>query len=419
MGRFLEAIEFYILILSALIATFYPIESSERDNSSMAKLPITIPPMPRESTFHITPPNVSTPHLPPQATLGPVYDAYGRPILTSRESSASRISSWLATRSQRVSGRFRRVQENDEERLWDQAKAERGESPTDNTSIYEEPYRVVSVASTDYVEVDRTLNGRKKPSTSELRLRRSPSPRPSSAPYSEAGESRNVTRRLGSPETYSPVFGLNGIAIGAKSPFSENFKLALGSRSSPAPTFPWDRPASGVSSLMRQQTELDKSIAALRIFDNKEANSTQDEDKGSPDSQSSFSGRSKRSKIESTSAPSEISLSNFPRPPWDQEAETMKGARSSTSTYATVRPLRRQMSTTQSVAVENVDFDMVPPQMPAAAAERTLSIPYSDSDSEIIMSASVRTPKFDSHGTQYDVTSFIGSKFHFLPIRCA
>jgi len=38
------------------------------------------------------------------------------------------------------------------------------------------------------------------------------------------------------------------------------------------------------------------------------------------------------------------------------------------------------------------------PKMPAA-------VPYSESDSEILESA--RTPKFDSQGTQYDVTSFI------------
>ncbi|CCO26717.1 hypothetical protein BN14_00748 [Rhizoctonia solani AG-1 IB] len=78
LGRFLQAIELYILILFVLIGTFYkmPVRASvlvdalarerTRDNNSFVG--INMDNSMRGSTFRVTPPNVSTPRL--QTTLG-------------------------------------------------------------------------------------------------------------------------------------------------------------------------------------------------------------------------------------------------------------------------------------------------------------------------------------------------------------
>ncbi|QRV90918.1 hypothetical protein RhiJN_18936 [Ceratobasidium sp. AG-Ba] len=74
LGRFLQAIELYILILYVLIATFYgmPVRASmiadaldrERGRVNSSFVGINMSGSMRGSTFRVTPPNVSTPELP-------------------------------------------------------------------------------------------------------------------------------------------------------------------------------------------------------------------------------------------------------------------------------------------------------------------------------------------------------------------
>jgi hypothetical protein len=150
-----------------------------------------------------------------------------------------------------------------------------------------------------------------------------------------------------------------------------------------------------LSDLFRQQNELDKSIAALRLFEHK-GESSQDEEKRE-ESASLFYGsdRSRTSQLFS----SKMSLSHFPPPPWENGTEV-------SDDNFTSQPSRRD-NTIRSVSflVNNVPMDLVPPQMPAAVAEHGRQ--SSETDSELLMTS--RTGKFDSLGTRYDVTSFIGN----------
>ena len=189
----------------------------------------------------------------------------------------------------------------------------------------------------------------------------------------------------------SPVFGLHGIIRPSTG--------ESGMRSQGSVTVA-DR-TSGFSDLFRKQEELDNSIAALKLLG------------GSTELPSSPSSSKQSQSGEPSATRSDFSLSNFPNPPWVNspvpEDLSEDELQRSPSPTRTIQPLRIHPP---SVSVDNVPFDLVPPRIPASMMEhnRTLSLPISETaDSEVLVSA--RTQRFDSQGTQYDVTSFIGSAF--------
>ena len=191
----------------------------------------------------------------------------------------------------------------------------------------------------------------------------------------------------------SPVFGLNGIVR----PSTGQSKM-----DSPQDSVTVADPDSDLSDLFRKQEELDNSIAALKLL----GGAT-----GPPSPPSS-----RQSGDPSSTARSDFSLSNFPCPPWVDTSDTDEPSEppQSADSVRTARQPRLRINP-PSISVDNVPFDLIPPRIPAAVMEhnRTLSVPISESaESDLLVSA--RTPKFDSQGTQYDVTSFIGSMFFGL-----
>jgi len=142
--------------------------------------------------------------------------------------------------------------------------------------------------------------------------------------------------------------------------------------------------SSDMSSLLRQQAKLDKSVAGLQLYSSSPAN---------------------RSRLNGSYSPaqSEFSLSRFPEPPYVANGGRFSSASRASGTV-----------TGEDFIVDDMEFTLVPPQMPAASGAgaeggRQTSFPLSSrgSNTESI-DLSSRNRMYDSNGTQYDVTSFIG-----------
>jgi len=281
--------------------------------------------------------------------------------------------------------------------LWNQNRAERGQSFQEDSSIKDS-----EIFEKVYGYPDAYLG------TEPLRLQPPPARKPKlEAPRLGRGLIQSMTSRYSDLDLFpsetvdrkqlqadSPVFGLDGIVR----PSTAQSKMDSVQDSQDSATVADTDRRSDLSGLFRKQEELDSSIAALKLFG----------DYTNPPSTPS----SKQSREPST-ARSDFSLSNFPRPPWvgTAELDVLSEPPLSPSSVRTVRGPRLR-PTPPIINVDNVPFDLIPPRIPAFVMEhsRSLSVPISESaESDLLVSA--RTPRFDSEGTQYDVTSFIGSTF--------
>ncbi|KAK0233264.1 hypothetical protein IW262DRAFT_1329465 [Armillaria fumosa] len=182
----------------------------------------------------------------------------------------------------------------------------------------------------------------------------------------------------------SPIYGLNGIITATGDSRSTKTKSeSLNSQST-----------TSFDELLRQQSELDQSIAALRLFSPQESTATISDVKdvaapGAPLKSASIppsAGTGTNSyigtKADSSSAPSEFSLSIFPEPPTNGSGFPDNPV-TSISGRNTMVPLRPE-----NILISSPVIDEVP------------SIPTSPNG--------LGTGRFGSAGTQYDVTSFIG-----------
>lgn len=386
LGRFLQGVNFYLLVLSSLLTLFMPPWGSRS-----GRIPPFRPLSPKStaSPFNVIPPDVSTPDL------SAVQPRFGSPMVscpqTDIPSSAANISGWLATQRQRLSSlslsRRGDSQVDINIQLWKQSRAERGLTQWENASkdsdvfgkVYGDPDSYLGSSTVQFPAVG-------KPKLEAPRYGRGLIKSLSSR-YSniDLPTVQNVDRR--SWQVDSPVFGLNGIVRPSTG------ESAVRSQGSVTITGP-DR-SSDISELFRKQEELDNSIAALKLL------------KSSSDLPSS-PGSSKQSAEPSTTR-SEFSLSNFPNPPWETATDPYNAGEPRRSPSPVPESKHTRLKP-PSISVDNVPFELIPPRMPASTMEhsRTTSLPISETaDSEILMSA--RTQRFDSQGTQYDVTSFIGS----------
>lgn len=361
--------------------------------SQSGRIPSFRPLSPKEpaSSFNVAPPDVSTPNL---SAIHPLPNLpIIQPPQVERSPSTAKLSVWLASQRKRLSSLSYRGDSSDDMdiKLWSQNRAEHGQSFWEDPSIKDSD----SSAKPDGYP-DSYLSADQPPPTERPKQEAPQFERESTlsvaSRYSGSDLSLPETIDRKSPQVDSPVFGLNGII---QPPYAQSrTDSPQGSLTVPEP----DRSSgSGISNLFRKQEELDKSIAALKLFD------------GTADLP--ISPSSSKPSREPSTARSDFSLSNFPNPPWVDapDTDTLSEPRPSLSSVHTVRPSRFGPP---SVNVDNVPFDLVPPQMPISMMEhnRTLSLPTSES-AESDLHVSARPPRFDSQGTQYDVTSFIGSTF--------
>lgn len=365
-------------------------------------------------------------------------DAPSRPSFTERISSSSIFSSRLMARrggsgQLRGLGNIATSDEGDQRRLWDKNNPNPSPSPSGQrsfrNSLDNTPQQTPTAAMreapgwSDPVLTSVMPDTRPGPSNlapagadgkdrdnlvpqivvpddaSQYTADRNSTPMPSGPLYS-----RDVTE--------SPIYGLDGIIRnlqqgGAVKLFEEGEMFSERS--------------SGIESLLRQQAELDKSIAGLRRF-----------------STTSAANRATSSRMQSESLQSDISLSNFPDPPTLARALESDSSMSVLSTG--LRPIDEDAASIpetevdrsksmaisaisdNSMIVDDVQFQLVPPRMPAAMAEmpersQNQSVPTISRDSldSVLQDSSPgRAVRLDSQGTQYDVTSFIGGKYHAI-----
>ncbi|KAL0575979.1 hypothetical protein V5O48_005979 [Marasmius crinis-equi] len=352
LGRFLQGVELYILMLYILVSAFY-------------KIP-TRPPRAQHTSYLVSSPEKNPPnYIMPSRTEGRLDEP--------RRQSSRRLSSWImARRSSRLPSGVRwLVNEVDVER---DAGGNQQNIPDDASGrrlqIRDEMRRVTPSPSSspapsiriEKAEVISSIPGPGQRRNNRLSTGFSLS-------YYGSTQTRDSGVEFPEPIPFinrsptridSPVYGLNGI---------------VNAEPAPSPVRASQTSLSSLDELLRQQSELDKSIANLRLF-SPQATSTNIPSDGRIESSASRPPRTDRT-YSSTSNPSEFSLSIFPDPPKFGELE--KKLPSSRVSSMALRAKRTTILT-----------DAAADEMP----ERFL--------------APRTAGRLDSAGTSYDVTSFIG-----------
>ncbi|KIJ68305.1 hypothetical protein HYDPIDRAFT_24600 [Hydnomerulius pinastri MD-312] len=442
-GRLLQAVELYINIIFVMVIAFLKYRSTLLATLTSVKtreFNITLPEPDRGSTFRVTPPVVATPRLSlifgPSTSAGTTGTGRGTTTEALRRSarrSLTRVSSWV---SSRVS-RNRSAQEEDQERLWNQREAENGKMDPPYTnhpclraslvSLTEEPKEwaeLVHDAAASHMSILSALDAQSAGTRSvegsmssgqilqafraevahrtPLRVRTSGLSAPAAPALSSDSHDEGLERAVimtAPPDSRaqdSPIYGLGGIVRPPP----------------PIPAINGSRD-SGVSldELLRQQSELDKSIAALKLFSKRSSGSSSSSQVNTPNSTeltrfSSSTGRR---------TTSDVSLSNFPVPPWLTSPMPSLPSSRSPSIMRMREDRRARLAAAAAPPTSSSEPLPLPPRIPASLADIPSS-PHSDcipdspyrGDNESLSAAAGRPPRFNSGGTQYDVTSFIG-----------
>ncbi|KZV77495.1 hypothetical protein PENSPDRAFT_3022 [Peniophora sp. CONT] len=402
--------------------------------------------------------------------------------------SGQRIASWVqqprpswAQRLSSISGRFRPALARDEARLYNPQDAERGQSPTTTengatydlspsearqsarypdpmyTSFFQDsqrdigaldqrPARAISVSDSGLGSQIRTSR------TSSYYDRRE-----------NDGQSLIIPPPIavtsGSGSTRSPIYGLNGtLRADGFSPVTTTatYSPMMKTLETAAPPSFVDSPtslvpprsirddvesssarSSGYNQLLREQDELEKSIAQLRLFSRSQNLDSVvfDTRSFSPESGRPGLGREQSDSsgsdpLKSASLRSVFSLSVFPEPPLARRSsqvrpQSLEEFMDNASTVMPTRDHTRQNSNDSRINVDieraTMDFrdaklayrdsaiDLLPPRMPAVADELSQTVPSSTRTSEDNTEFQLPKSRLDSNGTQYDVTSFIGT----------
>ncbi|KAI0094628.1 hypothetical protein BDY19DRAFT_988447 [Irpex rosettiformis] len=428
LGRFLQAIEFYILILSTLISTFYHLRNiratpavKQRRNrsSSFNNIPagasispeLVIPP-PRLPSTDLT--------LAFQRQLAP--DHSRRPSVNRQSSSyALRLSNWIGRRPSQRNERDR------DDLFWMQNQAEKGNSPVDidvkipttlaydlsplesePSPSYKVPPQAYANASVDVPTIPKSIlaiSEQKPPGpivvSTRARIR-----------FSDGG---GQTLDLAPPPTgqyaqtrmESPIFGLNGI-VNAQNVADAVERPPSTAEDDPRTFFDNTPRSSGISNLLRQQEELDKSIAALKLFSNDPSEAAS--------ARRSLSGFSDTRRA-SSSVRSIESLSNFPIPPWGRASmASLKTRNTSTETVRQsppgLPPASMQSSSETSLGtIDNLLAAAATEPMPllnVPGHRVSPSVPSSEIGDDLLGSAA--SGRINTGGME--ITSFIGNLSH-------
>lgn len=416
---------FYVLLVYILIYTFYDFREDFIPNASGLRLnnrsnSFRGLPSINHSTFHISPPMVSAESIvgrsnsrrPSNFSRNSVSQKSQKEKPTvMRRSNPSRLSNLLVSRG--LASRIVSPNDEDGDKLWNQDEAEKGISP--HVTFQYQESDVPALLSPE----DQSPTGPKESAkwqdpvfTSVLKESandvpqsvspRLPIPLPALTIPARAVSRSETPVLLGYND--SPIFGLDGIIRNQGTPPTSQVRPPL-DRNEDSSSSSNDTRVSSISYLLRQQAELDKSIANLRLLNEP------DNVIGRRGSETSSEG-----KLPSASQ-SEFSLSNFPEPPWgssNAEAEITRRA----GTLPTVTALRQAASlkVASKEPLKPAPSEPLPPPPPVRVTghSRSLSVPYSDIAESSAMGRDRST--VDSLGTQYEITSFIGGMFPILTI---
>lgn len=394
LGRFLQAVELYILTLFVLISAFYkmPVRASvvaelvrrRLNGNTFDRQGLNAGD--RESGFSMAGrPDVSTNNNVAGGQLVPPNDN-SLESMSQRLSTTSKISSWLIRRTSN-----RASVEGDRNRLWTQGEAEKGQSirtESQRNSVEQqtpmEPKETVTwkdpALTSVVIETDPGANPSRIPPpvsvpqisdnrfTLQTNYSLAPSAYSNSSAIPQDGSLR--PRPLSQDTTSSPIFGLDGVIRPRRAGESQSNR-----RASDTSTLR----SIGMDSLLRQQQELDRSLAGLR----------------------SFSSTRRPSRV--MSLVSDFSLSNFPEPPIRANPTEPTSPLTIKPDSDPSRPAAVETTKDDSFMVDDITFQLVPPQMPMVDEEQ---VGRDSTESSVLP----RGMRLDSQGTQYDVTSFIGGK---------
>lgn len=421
-GRLLQAIEIYIIAVSVVLTAMLRqrdihLSTISSQSKKHKDIVFKLPEPARGSTFRITPPIIETPRMSMILGTATQNKHSSREVLRrSARRSLNHVSSWV---SSRVS-RNRMRHEDEEVRLWNSEKVKVDppytesidtepqasivsltQEPKEWTGIFRDvPANHMSIISALDAQstIVRSMEGSIHsgrflhpsragvlPHTIPLQIRTSSIP-VSSVPSPTSSGVKHAEDIAATPEA-SPVYGLDGI----QSPAG-----ASESRTS-------------IDELLRQQSQLDKSIEALKLFS---ANS------------SHFNSATSLISVELTRSPStgqrtvssDVSLSNFPVPPWlTTPVPSLPSSRP--SSIKRIRGNRRvHLAETGPTPVQDTYTSVLPTTSASLVdnpgSPRFNSFPHSPfgEDNESLSAEARKSSCFDSGGTQYNVTSFIGGR---------
>jgi hypothetical protein len=391
LGRFLRAIEVYILLVWFLIVTFRHAKATEedlrhKDNSSVEKA--TLPYF--EPVTHLSQGRTAT-------TTGTTRQGgatFLKPWGPTRDSAVSKVGSWISN------GRFNRLFSSSREGLRDNEAAL---SPSPEPSVL---FRTAPELTSEKQPADVGREELLKPPALAV-APTGEGDRPyteiSLSYYAMVGDLRPPSKSVTIQDTYSigsdsPVYGLDGIVPPRRpKPAPESIVVQPPTARSAATS----AILSPIDQLMQQQSDLDKSISKLRglhnrqnsvpapasLNVNRESRNGQVVDVPSRESTQrntilvtpSFSSFSKP--FSSASERSEFTLSNFPDPPEGK------------APAPTARP--------------GPKVGIVPIQIPPLDISSNPASPF----------FGLTGTRFDSAGTQFDVTSFIGGPYTYTFIE--
>ncbi|TCD66364.1 hypothetical protein EIP91_001413 [Steccherinum ochraceum] len=402
LGRLLDAVEDYILIVTIAVFTFQLVDGPP---------PLRIRRANRSSSFHALGPGLgqvtSTAFRISRSPFGELQEPQrDKPRTHSRGGSiADRLSSLMPRALSQRGVPYPTSPTGD--KLWNQYDAERGVSPSlysptshadldrkSRRSFDESPYEPKESAKWQD-PLFSTVLGRVSPTPGEMLA--DAALRPSAS----LSNLKIPPRIFSSPTTPSsrgdsPIYGLNGRHIPAPAPARDAIRSPLSDNSRSSQTIPESNRSSSYSTILRQQAELDRSIANLRLLarDTIDGATLLAADDGKP---------------ASAATQSDFSLSNFPAPPWRMSSDSEYTARESMGPVVMISRAD-SVKTLKQAAAEDGGLELVPPKMPAVAEHtRNVSVPFSDNDDPLPTGNRVRV---DSEGTQYEITSFIGHLTH-------
>ena len=365
LGRLLLAIELYILIVSTMVFTFYFREPTSAPFSLRES---------RASSFcglHISKID---------ADLGLAGEDAANPT-ESPQPAVQRALSWLSWSgaSQRLSSQFRSSYEDWEQPRSEEA-AERGiiSSPSEKRVPLSVPDDIrpsnVNSSTSDHI-TRRTPEGFSS-STTQLSV------------YGIGKPSTTMSAMTTSPD--SPILGADGIAETQESNRPSRKPKESGNNSMSSSQL------SGYEDLLREQDQLERSIAALKTMFEQEHSEGRRRDE-SPNIVRHLSGKSRlRESSTSVYGPtsasnrSDFSLSVFPEPPEQDVAENLSRSRPRSSSVPALTRTQKSFDIGRSFPVSTAGIDDV--------AVLALGV-------------------MESVGTHYDVTSFIGGASAMFPFQ--
>lgn len=437
LGRLLQAIELYILIVFMMILHFFRHKKTPAISNTVdaALLRVKLPEQARDPTFRLSPPVASTHRVTTLSNSGNQSRSINADF--SRHSVLATVS-----RAPWVHWSMSNGQANQDEekvKLWDQGEAGRGADVGQGSTRNQSMTSAASV--TDRVSTEwRDIVNDSVPNSSGLSILDAQSASTGSKNGSvSSGQIRQAVRAdvptrphplklqtmsliaIPATATSSNENGAAVVMTAPPDPPAQDSPIYAIKGFTPQPPQVHSRQCSSSRSLeelLELKNELDKTIAMLRLFSPSSpiSHSPASASPSSPSSSRSDSNQTeqlRRSSSTGARSQSDFSLSNFPTPPWlasrvpslPTPLPAVK-LRSKEDRWARLRLGQDAISDT---------LGLPPPRIPAALADMPSS-PRSDftsdfhyqEDSGVLPADAGRPHKFDSVGTQYEITSFIG-----------